>query len=145
MRRIFLCWHLFFGRRALRNPSQWLIRSLVGRDKDLPSRSILVLNEAAMIGPFYSAAYAALRSSVANKSVKPVSLFLEQLELERFSGASYEQSLKTYLQAKYSNEPIGVIVAFGFGALDLILRLQKDLWPGVPVVFVMVDEAACGN
>ena len=107
----------------------------------MPTRSILVLNEAAMIGPFYAAAYAALRSSVARKSVRPVSLFLEQLELERFSGASYEQSLKTYLQAKYSNEPIGVIVAFGFGALDLILRLQQGLWPGVPVVFIMVDEA----
>ena len=112
------------------------------QDKVLPARSILVLNESAMIGPFYSAAYAALRSSLANKSVKPVSLFLEQLELERFNGPSYEQSLKTYFQAKYSNEPIGVIVAFGFGALDLILRLQKDLWSGVPVVFVMVDEAA---
>jgi signal transduction histidine kinase len=112
------------------------------RDKVLPARSILVLNESAMIGPFYSAAYAALRSSLDNKSVKPVSLFLEQLELERFNGPSYEQSLKTYFQAKYSNEPIGVIVAFGFGALDLILRLQKDLWSGVPVVFVMVDEAA---
>ena len=107
----------------------------------MPTRSILVLNESAMIGPFYSDAYAALRSSVAKKSVKPVSLFLEQLELERFNSASYEQSLKTYLQAKYSREPIGVIVAFGFGALDLILRLQKDLWPRVPVVFVMVDEA----
>jgi signal transduction histidine kinase len=112
------------------------------QDKVLPPRSILVLNEAAMIGPFYSAAYAALRSSLANKSVKPVSLFLEQLELERFNGSSYEQSLKTYFRAKYSNEPIGVIVAFGFGALDVILRLQKDLWSGVPVVFVMVDEAS---
>jgi signal transduction histidine kinase len=103
-------------------------------------RSILVLNESAMVGPFYSAAYQALRRSI-NDTSPPSSVFLEQLELERFGGDRYEKTLKTYLESKYSDQPIGVIVAFGFAALHFVLRQRIAMWSGVPIVFVMVDEA----
>jgi signal transduction histidine kinase len=101
-------------------------------------RSILVLNESAMVGPFYSGAYQALRSKL--NATSPISIFLEQLELERFGGERYEKILKTYLESKYGDQPLGVIVAFGSAALDFVLRHRIAMWSGVPIVFVMVDE-----
>src|SRR6516225_3857151 len=107
-----------------------------------PSRSILVLNESAMVGPFYQAAYEALRSKLAAHSSQPVSIFLEHLELERFGDDRHEKTLTTYLQSKYRDQPLGVIVALGSAALEFALRQQSAMWSGVPVAFVMVDEAA---
>jgi signal transduction histidine kinase len=95
-----------------------------------------------MVGPFYTAAYDAFRSTVATQSSQPVSMYLEQLELERFSGGNYEKTLKSYFGSKYEGKPLGVIVAFGFAALDFVLRLRKEMWSSVPVAFVMVDDEA---
>ena len=105
-------------------------------------QSILVLNESAMVGPFYQGAYAALRSRVSTNSSHPISIFIEQLEFERFGGEDYEKALKTYLRSKYSGKSVGVIVALGFAALDFVLRLRQESWSWVPVVFVMVDDDA---
>ena len=95
-----------------------------------------------MVGPFYSAAYGAFRSKLYARSSPPTSIFLEQLERERFGDARHEQALRAYLESKYRDQPLGAIVALGFAALDFVLRLQAEMWSGVPVVFVMVDETA---
>jgi signal transduction histidine kinase len=107
-----------------------------------PSRSILVLNESAMVGPFYRAAYDALRSKLKAQSPQPVSVFLEHLERERFGDSRHDQTLKVYLESKYRDQPLGVIIALGVAAFDFVLRHQSELWSGVPVVFVMIDETA---
>jgi signal transduction histidine kinase len=106
-------------------------------------RSILVLNESAMVGPFYQNVYAAFRSKVLASSRPPIpSMFLEQLVTEQFQGDRYEQSLKTFFESKYAYARIGVIVAFGFGALDYLVRSHRpEIWSDVPIAFVMVGEA----
>ena len=108
----------------------------------LPPSSLLVLNESEMVGPFYRNVYDALRATLLAKSSRPVSIYLENLDRERFGGDHDERSLKTYFGLKYVDKPIGAIVVFGFGALDFVLRLRTEMFTGVPVVFVMVDEVA---
>lgn len=96
-----------------------------------------------MVGPFYQAAYQALRAKLNAQSSQPISIFLEHLELERFGGAGHEMTLKAYLESKYRDLSLGAIVALGFGALDFVLRQQQStMWPGLPVAFVMVDKEA---
>jgi hypothetical protein len=96
-----------------------------------------------MVGPFYQAAYQALRAKLNAHSSRPISIFLEHLELERFGGAGHEMTLKAYLESKYRDQSLGAIVALGFGALDFVLRQQQStVWPGLPVAFVMVDKEA---
>src|SRR5215472_12295753 len=59
----------------------WLIVQPTGALCANPQpRSILVLNESAMVGPFYSAAYGAFRSKLYAPSSPPTSIILEQLE-----------------------------------------------------------------
>ncbi|MGC1576105.1 MAG: sensor histidine kinase [Beijerinckiaceae bacterium] len=96
-----------------------------------------------MVGPFYQNVYAAFRSKVLASSRPPIpSMYLEQLVTEQFQGDRYEQSLKTFFESKYAYARIGVIVAFGFGALDYLVRSHRpEIWSDVPIAFVMVDEA----
>ena len=65
---------------------------------------------------------------------------MESLDLSRFGGSAYEESLQAHLQVKYQDKPIGVVVAIGDAALEYVLRWRTRLWPGVPIVFSMVDE-----
>src|SRR5262249_16943357 len=84
--------------------------------------------------------FAALRASVNAKSPSPVSIYVESLDLSRFGGPEYEGSLQTHFRVKYRDKPIGVLVAVGSATLEYVLRRRQELWPGVPVVFAMVDE-----
>src|SRR5215510_13457491 len=103
-------------------------------------RSLLVLDQAEVRGPFYYEVFVGLRSAVYAGSRSPVTLYVESLDLSRFNGADYENSLEAHFRVKYRDRPLGAIVAIGSGTLDYVLRRPADLWPGVPVVFTMVDE-----
>src|SRR5262245_4288154 len=105
-------------------------------------RSLLVLDQAEVRGPFYYDVFAGLRSAVNAGSRSPVTLYVESLDLSRFTGAAYEESLQAHFRVKYRDRPIGALVAVGSATLEYVLRRPGDLWPGVPVVFTMVDEAA---
>src|SRR3954452_5434486 len=103
-------------------------------------RSILVLDQSDLRGPFYYQIFSALRAVVTTDARSQTTLYAENLDLSRFNGAAYEENLKRHLAEKYRDRPIGVIVAVGEATLRLVLRWREELWPHVPVVFAMIDE-----
>ena len=107
---------------------------------EMGARSILVLDQSESRGPFYYQIFTGLCSVVNADSRFHTTLYSENLDLSRFNGASYEESLKQQLKEKYRDRPIGVVVAVGMSTLELVLRWREELWPGVPVVFALVDE-----
>src|SRR3954453_22498110 len=61
-------------------------------------RSILILDEADVRGgPFYYEVYSAFRSMVNTGSQSSVTIYAESLDLRRFGGANYEESLQAHL------------------------------------------------
>ena len=107
--------------------------------QDVSPRSVLVLDQSNLRGPFYYQLSSALREVLAADG--RITIYGENLDLTRFSGAAYEESLKRYLKEKYRDRPIGVVVAHGAGTLDYTLRWREELWPGVPVVFSMLEAS----
>lgn len=107
---------------------------------EVRARSMLVLDQSEARGPFYFQVFSALRSAVNSNTRPNTTLYAENLDLSRFNSAAYEESLRRYLREKYRDRPIGVVVAVGTATLELVLRWREELWPGVPVVFAMVDE-----
>lgn len=103
-------------------------------------QSILVLDESDLRGPFYYQVFAGLRDVVSADGDGHVTLYSESLDLSRFSGPAYEQALRQYLKEKYQGKPIGAIVSAGAATTSLVLRWRDQLWPGVPIVFAMLDE-----
>jgi signal transduction histidine kinase len=108
--------------------------------EEMRPRSILVLDQSDLGGPFYYQVFSELRAVVTTDARAHTSLYTENLDLSRFRGPAHEQSLQRYLREKYSDRPIGVVVAVGAATLELVLRWREELWPGIPVVFAMVDE-----
>jgi signal transduction histidine kinase len=104
------------------------------------ARSILVLDQSEARGPFYYQIFSGLRSVLTADAQSHTTLYSENLDLTRFDGPAYEESLRKHLKEKYRERPIGVVVAIGAAALERVLRWREELWPGVPVVFELVDE-----
>src|SRR5690242_9435185 len=84
--------------------------------------SVLVLDQSDLRGPFYYQLSAGLRGLLGSNADARVTIYGENLDLTRFAGATYTESLKRHLQEKYRDRPIGVIVAIGVGTLEHALR-----------------------
>jgi signal transduction histidine kinase len=130
--------YLAFSLIALLSPS------MASTVNPLP-RSILVLDQSDVRGPFYSQVFAALRAVVNAQAEFPVSIYVESLDLSRFTGPAYPESLEAHLRVKYRDKPVGVLVSVGSAATEQVLRWRSNLWPGVPLVFAMVDEEEAGR
>jgi signal transduction histidine kinase len=101
--------------------------------------SILVLDQSDG-GPFYQQILSGLRSGVNSHMDAHVTLYNESLDLSRFKGDAYTATLKRYVKEKYQDKAIGVVVAIGAGTAGLVLNWRDELWPGIPIVFAMLDE-----
>ena len=75
-----------------------------------------------------------------NRAGGSVPVYTEDLDLYRFNAPGYPETLATYLQEKYRDKPIGVVISVGSSALDYALRLRTSVWPNVPIVFAAVDK-----
>ena len=104
------------------------------------SRSILVLDQSQSTGPFFLQIFSGLRAGIDADASAHTTLFSESLDLSRFDGDAYDESLRRHFGEKYRDKNIGVIVTMGSGTLELVQRWRDELWPGIPVVFGMVDE-----
>ncbi len=101
--------------------------------------TILVLDQSDG-GPFYYQLIAGLRGEVSNYTGAYVTIYGENLDLSRFSGATFEENLKRYLKEKYRDKPIGAVLTIGAATTDIALKWRDELWPGVPMVFAMLDD-----
>src|SRR5207244_1104095 len=80
------------------------------------------------------------RSTLNAQSPAPIAVHVENLDLTRFGGPQHEKILHDYLQQKYAERPIGILVAVGSSALRFALRLRAESWSEIPIVFAAVDE-----
>ncbi len=108
---------------------------------DLRPRSILVLDQSDLRGPFYYQIYSAIRAEADAEGRPHTTIYAESLDLSRFKGEAYEAGIEQYLKVKYSDKAIGVVIAVGAATLELAMRWREDLWPGAPIVFTLIDKA----
>src|SRR5215472_8015523 len=102
--------------------------------------SVLILNQTRAGLPWFAAFYAAFGSTLNAGSERRFSIYSENLDLSGFPDTQHHEVLRTYLQNKYRDTPIGVLVAQGSSALEFVMRSRTDLWPAVPVIFAAVDD-----
>ncbi|WP_194458898.1 ABC transporter substrate binding protein [Bradyrhizobium sp. CCBAU 53421] len=103
--------------------------------------SMLVLDQSDRRGPFYYQVFIGLRDAVSAHGHAPTTIYTESLDLNRFGGEAYQEDFRRFLEEKYRDRPIGVVVAVGAAALELALRWRPQLWPDTPIVFALVEEA----
>jgi signal transduction histidine kinase len=103
-------------------------------------RSVLILDQSDADSAWYAPFSSALRSTLRAGSNERISVYAEHLDLSRFASPRHDELLRTYLQDKFRERPIGVLVVQGSSSLEFVMRSRAQLWPGVPVVFAAVDE-----
>ena len=111
------------------------------RAQQMRPNSMLVLDQSDRRGPFYYQVFVGLRDAVSAHGHAPITVYTESLDLNRFGGEAYQEDFRQFLQAKYRDRPIGVVVAVGAAALELAMRWRPQLWPDTPIVFALVEEA----
>ena len=60
----------------------------------------------------------------------------ELLDTDRFSGDAQLLVFRNYLQQKYADKPIDVVVVYADVPLNFLLRYRKELFPTAPIVFL---------
>ena len=106
------------------------------------ARSVLIIDQYGPGLPFSAGISSGIRAAMISGSATQVSVYHEQLDVNRFRGSVYEHSLNAHFRVKYRDKQVGVIIAVGPAALEYVLRSRAELWPAVPVVFTFVDKSA---
>jgi hypothetical protein len=109
------------------------------------SRSVLLLDQSSAGLPFNTALATAVRLTLNSGSTAPISFYAEHLDANRFFGSSYEEDVVSFLNKKYRDRPIDIVVVVGSAALDFISRRREELWPNAPVIFAAIDEATAAQ
>jgi signal transduction histidine kinase len=68
-----------------------------------------------------------------------VEYFPEYFEFSRFPEESHKTSFRNYLQSKYSNRTVDVVVASADAPLSFLLQYRHELFANSPIVFVAND------
>ena len=103
-------------------------------------RSILVLEEADFRSPFYSEIFDGIRAAAKQNGNIDTVIYGESLDLNRFPGSDYEDSLIGHLKTKYAHRPIDVIVSIGVASAKFLQKRKQDIWPAAPVVYGFVPD-----
>ncbi len=100
---------------------------------------MLVLDQSDSDSIWFESFSSTFRATLNAKSATQVSVYSEHLDLNRFSGPGHDDLMRKFLRDKFSERPIGVLVAQGSAALEFLTR--ANLWPNIPVVMAAVDDA----
>ena len=118
-----------------------LVAQAAGFAAPQPGKSILFLNS-------YHQGYAwsddilrALRSSL-DKEVFPTEMYVEYLDMKRFSGHEHLARFKSQVAAKYGARRFDLIVSSDDDALQFLLDNGDELFGNTPVVFCGVNDGA---
>ncbi|MBB4372336.1 signal transduction histidine kinase [Bradyrhizobium sp. cir1] len=103
-------------------------------------RSILVLEEADFRSPFYLEIFAGIRAAANQNGRSRTVIYGESLDLARFPGPDYEESLVGHLKTKYAQRPIDVIVSIGVTSAKFLQARKQEIWPTAPVVYGFVPD-----
>jgi signal transduction histidine kinase len=81
-----------------------------------------------------------LRAAFAAAASEPIQARNEYLDLSRFQDAAGRRVLAEFLRNKYSGEKIDLVMAALAPSLTFALEHRQEIFPGVPIVFMAVDQ-----
>jgi PAS domain S-box-containing protein len=101
-----------------------------------PSRRILLLHAYNYTFPAAAAAADSARDRLRQRSPQRIELYVENLDLIRFSEPGLQQLMADFLRDRYAKRQPELVMLVGGEGLPFVLRHRDTFAPGVPVVFV---------
>jgi signal transduction histidine kinase len=109
-----------------------------------PPRAILIIDESDPSNGAPTTFSSTLRDSL-NRVHPHIAVYGETLDLRQFSDSRQEAILRSYVQEKYRDVDLGLVITVGLSSLEFINRWRSEFWPGVPVVFAAIDEISAAQ
>jgi len=122
----------------------WPLRSNSACAQAVPKK-VLILSSDDHFLPATSLLNQAIRSTLRKESPFPVEFFYEAQDSFRINGERYENEFVELLRRKYDGEKIELIYVLAPPALRFLLKHQDTLFPGVPIVFLVIDQKRLNN
>jgi signal transduction histidine kinase len=82
----------------------------------------------------------AIRSTFASQWSGHIDIRNEYVNTARLHDAEFMQAQVSLLKRKYAGRKVDLVIAGLSAGLDFAVKFREELFPGVPVVFVAVDE-----
>jgi signal transduction histidine kinase len=83
---------------------------------------------------------ASIRSTFAAASSEQIQIRNEYLDLSRFQAPDQRRFLVDFLRHKYAGQKIDLVMAGLGSSLDFVLQHRDEIFRGIPVVFIAVDQ-----
>ncbi len=108
-------------------------------DRQQPANVLVIYSNGRLL-PANVEADKGLREGLSVAGGPEANVFDEFLDVPRFGGAEYVEAMSAFLRGKYAARVPDVIVAAGPDALIFCLQTRARLFPGVPIVHLVVSE-----
>src|SRR5262245_40734469 len=102
------------------------------------ARTVLTIYWGAESFPGTDRLDAAIRDVLLKHTDVRVNYFAEYLETEDFPPETASAALRDYIQRKYKDRHIDVVIAVASAAFQFALRYRSELFPDTPIVFSAV-------
>ncbi len=106
------------------------------------SQAVLIIDETDPDSPFDRQLREQIRATLDVDNTRGYAIYTEFLDVGHFGEPNHDALLGAYLNNKYRDKPVSVIVALGTEALKFLSRTRSDLWKPLPVVFVAFEDVA---
>ena len=80
-----------------------------------------------------------------SNSADRMEIYSEAMDVSRFGSNNYQLSLRDFLQTKYKDKKIDLVIAILSPSLDFLLNYGSTIFPGTPIVFCGMDKTELGN
>src|SRR5215469_6291758 len=95
--------------------------------------------------PALAALQADLVRTLTSNSADRIEIYNETMDLSRFGWNNHQLFLRDFLQAKYADKKIDVVISILSPALEFLLNYGSVIFPGTPIVFCGIDKTELGN
>lgn len=101
---------------------------------DLPQKQVLILYSEEKAHPAHELTDRGIRAVFQSNKLFDVQLYTEYLDLSRFRGPGHARAMADYLNRKYADTKIDVIITVYPAAIDFLMGEEGKVFPAVPIV-----------
>src|ERR1700761_7133669 len=104
------------------------------------AKNVLILNSSSDRGNYDNLNF--LKSALRSRISWPIDFYVAYLEVKRLDNKEYAEELGATLRNMYAGVHLDLVIAQGNPALQFAAKQRDELFPGVPIVFTMVDSGS---
>jgi len=119
----------------------WAPHAAAGPEPALPILNVVLIDGQDVGRPLLQQFQNELRQALSERTGGRLAMYLESADVSRFPGADLSLGFDQWLQRKYADKKIDLIIASANLPLERVLSWRTSVWKGAPLVIGLLDPA----